>query len=236
MSDQSRQLRIEPLEQRIVLGVIVSAGEFFQYLDADGDLQRIYVDAGRIDIDGIEDPGLNDTIDTLTVLDEGTDFDSSAITITEVQANGVANFTAEFGVDVTQGMDTSVGKTGTIDVLQANASGAIITVGTGVVDGNVNTFRMNTGSWSGTLTVEGDITTVDIADDIAVAGQIAADQITTLNVTDDVLGTVETAAGGAITNVTADEVSGTISAGTGVNRGDISSLTLGTVSGGGQIV
>ncbi|HOI55139.1 MAG TPA: hypothetical protein PLP01_07805, partial [Phycisphaerae bacterium] len=226
MSDRSRQLRIEPLEQRIVLGVVVSAGEFFQYLDADGDLQRIYVEAGQIDIDGIENPGLNDTIDTVTILENGTSFDSSAVTMGEIHAGGpVTSFTAELGVDVTEGMDTSVGKAGTLGTLQAGASSATVSIGTGAVDGHLTTLRLTTGSWSGNLNVQGNITTVDIADDIALAGQITADQIGTLGVDDDILGSVETRAGGSIGTISADEIQGTIAAGTAGDRGLISVIS-----------
>jgi len=197
-----------------VLGIIVSAGEYFRYLDADGDLQRIYVEAGQIDIDGIEDPGVNDTIDTVTILQNGTSFDSSAITMGKIQTGGgVTSFTAELGVDVTEGMDTSVGKAGTLGMIRSNASSATVSIGTEAVEGHLTTLRMVTGSWSGNLNVHGNITTVDIADDIAVGGQITADQIGTLGVNDDILGSVQTRAGGSIGTIIADEIQGTIAAG-----------------------
>jgi hypothetical protein len=236
VSERFRQLHIEPLEQRIVLGIIVSAGEFFQFLDADGELQRIYVESGRIDIDGIEDPGVNDTIETLKVLDNGTVFRSSAITMDKFQSNGVTTFTAEFGVDVVEGMDVSLGKSGTIGMFQSGSASGLVSIGTDSVAGHLTTLRLNTGSWGGELTVQGGITTVDIADDIAVAGQITAAQIGTLQVADDIFGTVQTFAGGGIGAIIADAISGTIAAGTAGSRGDISTISLGSLTGAGQIL
>ncbi len=232
-----RQLLIEPLEPRIVLGVILSAGDTFDYLDAEGQWQRLGVSSGSIDVDGIEQWWVSDQVDRLTVLEAGTVFSSSGINITElVASDGVTTFTAQLGTDVFDGSTTRGASSGTLGSLLTQAgSTAVVIIGSETTAGNLTNFEVVGGDWAGSLTVFGQVGSATVAGDVQAGGQLQAAEFQTISIGGDIAGQILTSAGGAVGSLSADSLSGSVTLGTAGDRGAISTLTLGDVTGAGEL-